>query len=180
MDVSTAARKKHMLAFETVVRNCIQPGKRGQKREVKISEADAQEMYNFYFKHVAQDREQALTAIGIASRRAAAKSAATSVFVFVAMLTLLVTFIFRSVWATLLVLLVSALAIYLLWARRRVAQKIWANRKGFKRGTEEALEKMCMILALSPLRSAKLPIAGGLAAAAAVCAYKFISTLIGG
>ncbi|MCR4621293.1 MAG: hypothetical protein K5663_04355 [Clostridiales bacterium] len=180
MDVSTAARKKHMPAFETAVRNCIMPGKRGQKREVTISEADAQEMYNFYFKHVAQDREQALTAIGVASRRAAAKSAAASVFVFVAMLTLLVAFIFKSVWATMCVLLVSALVIYFFWARRRVAQKIWANRKGFKRGTEEALEKMCLILALTPLRSAKMPIVGGLAAAAAVCAYKFITTLIGG
>ena len=51
MDVSTAARKKHMLAFETAVRNCIRPGKRGQRREVNISEADAQELYNFYYKH---------------------------------------------------------------------------------------------------------------------------------
>ena len=86
MDVSTAARKKHMLAFETAVRNCIKPGKRGQKREVNISEADAQELYGFYYKHVAQDRDKALTALGVARRRAASKSAATSVFVFVAML----------------------------------------------------------------------------------------------
>ena len=180
MDVGAAARKKHMPAFETAVRNCIRPAKRGQKREVKISEADAQEMYRFYRRYVQDDAEQALKAIGAASRRAAAKSAAASVFVFTAMLTLLVTFIFKNVWATLFTLLASALVIYLLWARRRTAQKIWANRAGFKRGTEEALEKMCQILALSPLRSAKLPVVGGLAAAAAVCAWKFITTVTGG
>ncbi|MBR5752534.1 MAG: hypothetical protein IKX84_09110, partial [Clostridia bacterium] len=69
----------------------------------------------------------------------------------------------------------GALAAYLFWNRRRAAQKLWAARKTFKRGTEEALEKMCLVLASSPLKFANLAFAGGAAALALVFAYKMIT-----
>ncbi len=178
MNVKEAAGKKCPVAFEVAIKNCIQKPVRGEKRRrVTISEADSQALYEFYRKYVNSDREEALRQIGYASRRAAGGGALLSVAVFSIFLALVFTLIFKSAWATLAVLTLCALGYYLYWQRRRAAQKLWAARRAFKGGTGEALEKMCLVLAGSPLRTANLSVVGGALALAGVFIWRLIASL---
>ena len=175
-DLTTAAKKKCALAFEIAVKNCIQKPVKGQKtRKVNISEKDSQTMYAFYLKHVKDDRNEALAQIGLASRRAAGSGAVLSIGIFVLAAAFMFALVFQNAWGPLFAVTAGGLAAYLFWNRRRAAQKLWAARKTFKRGTEEALEKMCLVLASSPLKFANLAFAGGAAALALVFAYKMIT-----
>ena len=174
-DLNTACREKCETAFEIGIRNCIKPAQKGSKqRKVAISETDSHILYDFYIKHVENNRENAFLAIGRASRKAARKTEFVSIFVFLVALVFVIITIFRSIWPVFAVLLAAGLVIYLLWKRRRTAQKIWASRKAFKRGTEEALEKMCQVMTMSPHRLASLPLVGGWIAAIIVCVYQTI------
>lgn len=177
-DVSTAAKLKCADAFEIAVRNCIAPPQKGEKRRrVNISEADSRAMYDFYIKHTGGTREQALSVIGSASRRAAMKSPLFSVIVFAAAFLITLLCVFHSLWPMLCAALLAAAAFLLLWKPRRVAQKIWAGRKAFPRGTEEALEKMCLLLSM-PLRAVSLPLLGGLLAATLVCLWQTVALFL--
>ena len=178
LTLDQAAKRACPMAFEVAIKNCIQKPARGEKkRRVKISEVDSQTLYRFYRKHVRDDHEEALKQIALASRRAASGGALMSVAVFAIFLALVMALIFKSAWAPLFSLTLCALGWYLYWIRRRTAQKIWASRKAFKRGTEEALEKMCLILASSPLRTANLALVGGALALGGVFLWKMISVL---
>ncbi|MBR4234428.1 MAG: hypothetical protein IKR85_00015 [Clostridia bacterium] len=176
-ELAAAAKRRYALAFETAIKNCIHRPPRGGKLRVDISEADSQALVAFYMKHVNSSRDEAITQVGLASRRAAGKGPAMSVIMFVLVLCVTLVTAFGNVWPMLLGLFAGTLAIYLFWNRRRTAQKLWASRRALPRGTEEALEKMCVILDSSPFLCCRWPIVGGLAAAAAVCVVRCIMLL---
>lgn len=165
-------------AFEIAIKNCIRPAKKGERRKVQISEADSRKMYDFYCARVKNDRDTALVAIGKASRRAGAQSPVIPVAVFLVALMFVLLFAFHSLWPILGAMLAAALTLYIWYNRRRMAQKIWASRKAFKGGTDEALEKMCRILALPYYRIASLPLIGGISAAVIICIYQTIMLFI--
>ena len=177
-DLNTAAREKCALAFELAIKNCVHRVKGSRKRKVDISEKDSQELYKFYIDHVKDDRESALGQIALSSRRAASNSTTMSVVIFVLMLAAVVTFVFRNFWAPITAVLGCALVFYPLWRQRRMAQKIWAGRKALKGKTRDALEKMCLVLAASPLRTVNWAVLGGLAAAFGVSLYNLIKSIL--
>ena len=175
-DLNTAAREKCALAFELAIKNCVHRVKGTRQRRVDISEKDSEELYKFYIDYVKNDRESALGQIGLSSRRAASNSLTLSVVVFVLMLAVVATFIFRNYWAPLTAVFGCALIFYPLWRQRRVAQKIWAGRMALKGKTRDALEKMCLVLAASPLRTVNWTVMGGLVAAFGVSLYNLIKS----
>lgn len=177
--IETAVKEKLTKAMEIAIGNCIgkKTGK-GQRVAVNISEKDSKTLYSMYRKYVQDDDAKAMSAIGYASRHAAAPKSLTPYLFFEVALLLVLYMAFHSLWPILFALIVTALVFFILWNPRRTAQKIWANRKAFKRGTEEALEKMCMVLA-HPFRFTSYPVIGGLAAAAIVCLYQTVLVLIG-
>ncbi len=178
LTLDQAAKKACPTAFEVAIKNCIQKPARGEKkRKVRISEVDSQTMYRFYRQHVRDSHEEALKQIALASRRAAGGGALLSIAVFAVFLALVMALIFKSAWAPLFSVTLCALGFYLYWIRRRTAQKIWASRKAFKGGTSEALEKMCLVLAASPLRTANLALVGGALALGGVFLWKLIAAL---
>ena len=177
-DLNTAAREKCGLSFELAIKNCVHRVKGSRKKRVDISEKDSEELYRFYRKHVRDDRESALAQIALSSRRAASNSLTMSVLIFTLMLALVFTFIFKNLWAPLTAVLGCALVFYPLWRQRRLAQKIWAGRMALKGKTRDALEKMCLVLAASPLRTVNWAVLGGLLAAFGVCVFNLIKSLI--
>ena len=173
--LEAACKAKCEAAFEVAIKNCLYMDRAEKKKKVKISNVDSNALYDFYISHVQNDREQAFLAIGRASRKAAApNNALLSVLVFLLALMFVLIVMFKSVWPLIAMFLTAGLLLYLFWKRRRTAQKIWAGRKAFKNGTEEALEKMCQVLAMSPHRVASLPLIGGLIAAIAVAVYQTV------
>ncbi|MBO7384951.1 MAG: hypothetical protein J6U63_01265 [Clostridia bacterium] len=177
-DLNTAAREKCPLAFEIAIKNCVRRVSGTRQRRVDISEKDSEELYKFYTEFVRNDRESALGQIGLSSRRAASNSLTLSVIAFTLMLAVVVTLIFKNYWAPLTAVFACALVFYPLWRQRRVAQKIWAGRAALKGKTRDALEKMCLVLAASPLRTLNWTIMGGLLAAFGVSLYNLIKSLI--
>ena len=177
-DLNTAAREKCALAFELAIKNCVRRVQGTRQRKVDISEKDSQALYQFYIDHVQNDRESAMGQIGLSSRRAASNSLTMSVVAFTLMLAIVVTLIFKNYWAPLTAVFGCALVFYPLWRQRRMAQKIWAGRAALKGKTRDALEKMCLVLAASPLRTVNWPVLGGLAAAFGVSLYNLITGLI--
>ncbi|MBQ3668012.1 MAG: hypothetical protein II920_02175 [Clostridia bacterium] len=177
-DLNTAAKEKCALAFEIAIKNCIHRQKGAKKRSVSISERDSEELYRFYCKYVENDREKALTQIGYSSRRAASNSLTMSVITFALMLALVFTFIFKTLWAPITAVLLCAVIFYPLWRQRRMAQKIWAGRMALKSKTADALEKMCLVLAASPLRTVNWTVMGGLVAGLGVSLYELIKNFI--
>lgn len=177
-DLNTAAREKCALAFELAIKNCVHRVKGSRRRTVNISEKDSEELYQFYIDNVENSRENALGQIGLSSRRAASNSTTMSVIIFVLMLAVVVTFIFQNFWAPLTAVFGCAAVFYPLWRQRRVAQKIWAGRKALKGKTRDALEKMCLILAASPLRTVNWTVMGGLIAAFGVSLYNLMKSIL--
>lgn len=178
-DIKTAANRKCLAAYEIAIKNCIRKNRDGTvRRRVNISEEDAGELVAFYRKYVKDDRASALVCIADASRRAAGRGSAMSVAVFMIILCFIAVYISKIIWSAAFLAFACALVVYLLWVRRRCAQKIWASRKALEGGTGEALEKMCLLLASSPLICAKKYIVGGLGAAALVSAYQLIAALV--
>ena len=177
-DLDTAAREKCALAFEIAIKNCIHRQRGTKQRKVDISERDSQELYKFYRAHVKDDHESALSQIALSSRRAATNALTMSAVIFALMFSLVMTFIFKNYWAPLTAILGCAAVLYPLWRQRRVAQKIWAGRMALKGKTRDALEKMCLVLAASPLRTVNWTVMGGLTAAFGVCAYNLIRSLV--
>ena len=177
-NVETAVREKLTKAMEIAIRNCIGKKVKGQQVKVNISEKDSKTLYSVYRKYVEDDDAKAMSAIGYASRHAAAPASVTPYLFFEVALLLVLYMAFHNLWFLLFALIMSALVFYLIWKPRRTAQKICANRRALKGGTEEALEKMCMILA-HPVRYSSYPVLGGLIAAALVCLYQMILALIG-
>jgi len=174
MNTADAYKKYAETAFEIAIKNCIQPAKKGERRKVKISETDSKKLYSFYREHVKDENEAAMLAIGRASRKAAGKSVLLPVLFFIVALMFVLLVAFRSIWPLITVVLCAALGFYIYWKPRRSAQMIWANRKALKRGTEESLEKMCILLDLPFWRTVSLPVCGGLIAAIIVTIYQTI------
>ena len=166
-DLNTAAREKCALAFEIAIKNCVHRVKGTRQRRVDISEQDSEELYNFYMDHVKSDRESALGQIGLSSRRAASNSLTMSVITFTLMLAVVLTFIFKTYWAPLTAVFACALVFYPLWRQRRMA---------LKGKTRDALEKMCLVLAASPLRTVNWTVMGGLIAAFGVSLFNLIKS----
>lgn len=178
-DIKTAASGCCGSAFEIAIKNCILPSRKaGSRQRVNISEADSRALFDFYLKNVNGDREAAMAQIALSSRRAAARPMTVSVITFVLVLCVTVAILFKNAWFPIFAALTAALAAYLYIVRRRTAQKIWASRKAFPRGTEEALEKMCLVLASNPLLCASKPVAFGLAAAVLVSLIRILMVLI--
>ena len=179
MDIKQAAAKKCGAAFEIAIKNCIRRGAKGQKkRTVNMSEADARMLMDFCKKNVRNDDTFALMLIKKASQGAGGSGVTLPAIVFALILIFIVLYLSSSLWPALLVLLTGALIYYLYWARRRAAQKIWANRKGFKRGTEEALENMCLVLCTNPLKFAKYTYVGALCGGIIVTIYQTVNLFI--
>lgn len=177
-DIKTAVREKLTKAMEIAIRNCIgKPAGKGQKVKVNISEQDSKTLYGMYCRYVEDDDAKAMSAIGYASRHAAAPKSLMPYLFFEVALLLVLYMAFHSLWPVLFGVIASVIVFYVIWQPRRTAQKIWAGRKAFKRGTEEAVEKMCLILS-QPLRFVSYPVLGGLTAAALVCLYQTVRTLI--
>ena len=72
-DLKKACAEKCLTAFEIAIKNCIgkKTGK-GQRVAVNISEKDSKTLYSMYRKYVEDDDDKAMSAIGYASRHAAA------------------------------------------------------------------------------------------------------------
>lgn len=173
-----ACRQYAATAFEIAIKNCIQPAKQGQRRQVKISDADSKTLYSFYRERVNDDDQAAMLAIGLASRRAAGKSALIPVLFFMVALMFVLLIAFQSIWPLLTAVFGCALVIYVYWKRRRTAQRVWASRRAFKGGTNEALEKMCLYLALPVYRAVSMPVVGGLCAAILVTVFQTIKLFV--
>lgn len=173
-----ACRRHAEKAFEMAVKNSIQPARKGERVKVKISEADSQAMYAFYRARVKDDRDSALLAIGRASRRAAGKSPVIPVAVFMVALAFVLLIAFHSLWPVIGAVLGAGLWFYIWITRRRDMQKLWASRKAFKGGTDEALEKMCRMMALPFWKVVSLPVTGGICAAIIICLYQTIMLFI--
>ena len=177
-DLKVAIKEKLVKAMEIGIKNCIGKKTKGQKVAVNISQADSKTLYSMYRAYVEDDDKKAMSAIGYTSRHAAAPVSLTPYIFFEVALLLVLYMAFHNLWFIFFALIVSAIVFYIIWKPRRLAQKIWANRKALKRGTEEALEKMCLVLS-QPLRYVSYPVLGGLTAAALVCLYQMILVLIG-
>ena len=186
-DVKTAASRKWRKAFEIIIQRSIETrrvkGKNGRarlQRSVKLSEQEEMDMFNFYRQYVKDDRAMAVQAIGLAAREAVRTPPIVSCAIFLFFLVFILLTIFKTLWYPVLALLIAALVIYLLDARRRRATMVWITRKQVKDEEMSTIERMCVILDSSPFRCANYTVVGGLLAAIAVALYYSVGVSIFG
>lgn len=186
VDMKDCARKKWHRAFVIALRNCVrtkQIRKDGRVRNVRAVQPNEQEcalLYDFYRKYVNDDREEAAQALVACAKEAGRKPPVVSCVIFVFFLVFVLLNIFGNLWYAVLAILLSALVTYLLIARTRRAAAIWVLRDKVKDDRLSAPERMCVVLASSPLRSANYTVIGGLSAAILIAAYYSIGVTIFG
>lgn len=186
-DVKACAALKWRRAFQIAIAQSIRSkrvaGKNGRarvERSVNLSEQERMDMYQFYRQYVRDDRAMAVGAIGLCAKEAVRKPPIVSCAIFLFFLVFILLMIFQNLWYPILALLIAALVIYLLEARRRRAIAVWRSRNQVKDGQMTTLERMCVVLASSPLRCANYSVVGGLLAAILVALYYSVGMSIWG